>query len=121
MVMHQSTEEGGNQVRSQQVRRIRRGLAVWCLGCAIIMAGCSGDGDNSTPIPQPIQSIAPKDVTVAVNLIPGVENKSYRFSDGSVFGIQHFDAQGKVVPVAVTLTFGDFGGTVSAPFALVSS
>ena len=96
---------------------------MWCLGVAVMMSGCSGDGENTAaPSNPPIESIAPRDVTDAAgNLIPGVENKSYRFTDGSVFGVRHVDPEGKFVPVAVLLTFGDFGGTVSASFALVSA
>jgi hypothetical protein len=104
MVMHQSTETGGNQVRLQRVRRIRQGLAAWCLGCAVIMAGCSGSSeDTSASISQPVSSVAPS----------GIQNKSYRFPDGTVF---HPALAGK----PVTLTFGTFDQTVSAPFILVS-
>jgi hypothetical protein len=113
-------------VRSQRVRRIGLGFVAWCMGCIVLMAGCSGDEDQTTDLSssQPVQSVAPRDVTSNGTLTLGIENKSYRFTDGSVFNVKHFDTRTPVpsqVPLAVLLTIGAFGNDVSAPFVLVSS
>jgi hypothetical protein len=92
-----------------QQSRTKKGMLVrWGLSLALVIAGCGGGEDTSTPIAQSPQNVtSPKELSM----------KGFRFSPREPF--LHIDPtlreQGDVL-----LFFGDFQGTNAAPFTLVA-
>jgi hypothetical protein len=91
-----------------QPSRTKKGMLVrWGLSLALVIAGCGGGEDTSTPIAQPPQNVA---------LPQNLSMKGFRFFPGEPF--LHIDPtlreQGDVL-----LSFGDFQDTNAAPFTLV--